>query len=90
MFLSKKNAAYLNKPSKGKVVAPRVLPGWGDDEGNTEDYHKDYIYTSTPKLNTNLLDDSAQEHTEPVPATRETSSKKLYYDWDELNDMDTM
>ena len=31
MFLSKKNAAYLNKP-KDKVNSGRVLPGWADDE----------------------------------------------------------
>lgn len=32
MFLSKKNAEYLNKPAKGKKIETRVLPGWGDDE----------------------------------------------------------
>lgn len=32
MFLSKKNAAYLTKPQKGKSIKPRVLPGWGDDD----------------------------------------------------------
>lgn len=31
MFLSKKNAAYLNKP-KEKITTQRVLPGWADDE----------------------------------------------------------
>lgn len=34
MFLSKKNAEYLNRPKKGKVLEQRVLPGWGDDEDN--------------------------------------------------------
>lgn len=32
MFLSKKNAVFLNKPGKGKKITPRVLPGWADDE----------------------------------------------------------
>ena len=34
MFLSKKNAEYLNRPKKGKNLEQRVLPGWGDDEDN--------------------------------------------------------
>lgn len=32
MFLSKKNAAYLTRPPKGKEIKTRVLPGWGDDD----------------------------------------------------------
>lgn len=34
MFLSKKNAEYLNKPGKGKKIEARCLPGWGDEEEN--------------------------------------------------------
>lgn len=34
MFLSKKNAEYLTKPSKNKKIVARVLPGWDDNEDN--------------------------------------------------------
>lgn len=69
MFLTKKNAAYLNKPPKGKVIVPRVLPGWGDDEEDTPTYNNDYSYekyNQPPKANENLLDDSPSEQTEDV------------------------
>jgi hypothetical protein len=32
MFLSKKNASYLNKPLKNHKKQVRALPGWEDDE----------------------------------------------------------
>jgi hypothetical protein len=32
MFLSKKNALYLNKPAKNKKKEIKFLPGWADDE----------------------------------------------------------
>lgn len=32
MFLSKKNAVFLNKPSKTRNIERRVLPGWDDNE----------------------------------------------------------
>lgn len=31
MFLSKKNAHFLNKPTKGKKTEVKALPGWEDN-----------------------------------------------------------
>jgi hypothetical protein len=44
MFLSKKNAEYLNRPKKGKTIEQRVLPGWGDDDDNEtkQDFKHEY------------------------------------------------
>jgi hypothetical protein len=32
MFLTKKNASYLNKPPKNKKREIKYLPGWKDDD----------------------------------------------------------
>lgn len=47
MFLSKKNAEYLNKPAKGRKIEPRVLPGWADDD----DTESNPNYKPEPKHN---------------------------------------
>lgn len=49
MFLSKKNAQYLNKPTKGKQILPRVLPGWGDDEQSDSKKEFKYEYKNNNK-----------------------------------------
>ena len=81
MFLSKKNAAYLNKPPKGKILTPRVLPGWGDDDDDDQTHN--YATTDYPS-NHNLLDVPSSGPVEP------NTKKQLYYDWDQLNDMNSM
>lgn len=60
MFLTKKNAAYLNKPPKGKVITPRVLAGWGDDDDLPETFDEGYSNHNYPPQmpkSDNLLDD---------------------------------
>ena len=93
MFLTKKNAAYFNKPSKRSNITPRVLPGWGDDDDQIDNFtnahHFQYDTNEQNKNNDNLL----EGFTNAIPqssAPQKDQPRKLYYDWDQLNEMNSM
>jgi len=96
MFLSKKNALFLNKPAKNKIIPTRVLPGWGDEEDAEEqnNFKPETRNNNNSRKNTsNLLGEEEIESPQINPQTTGKSGKdgkKSYYNWDELNDMTGM